>query len=330
MSMDRTYATLRIATLDGGIRQVLLDRPAAANAMTTQMGHDLLALFTQLAAEPGETRCIVLSAAGERAFCAGADLKERNGMTDAQWQAQHLVFERMIRALIDCPLPVIAAVNGAAYGGGLEIALGCDFIYASSTARFALTEVTLGIMSGCGGTQNLPRALGERRAKELILSGAAFSAEEALAYGLVNRVCEPGKLLADAIEAARRIARNGPLAVRRAKQAIHHGLQSAGADRRSARGHPGVQRETQAAVHGTITRPQAWAERSVPAGATHVGTARCAPLPTLSHDVTTSLHALRGLPNEAEVGRLGDLEARLDEAEVVGEIDIVLQRLEVR
>jgi enoyl-CoA hydratase len=223
--MERAFETLQIASLDDGILQVLLDRPAAANAMNTQMGHDLLAMLTRLAAEPGETRCVVLSGSGARAFCAGGDLKERNGMTDAQWQAQHLVFERMIRALIDCPLPVIAAVNGAAYGGGLEIALGCDFIYASSAARFALTEVTLGIMPGCGGTQNLPRAVGERRAKELILSGAAFSAEEALGFGLVNRVCEPDKLLAAAIEAARRIARNGPLAVRQAKHAIHHGLE---------------------------------------------------------------------------------------------------------
>ncbi|HEY1541331.1 MAG TPA: enoyl-CoA hydratase-related protein [Xanthobacteraceae bacterium] len=223
--MDRSFETLQITSLDGGILQVLLDRPAAANAMNTQMGRDLLALFGRLAAEPEETRCIVLSAAGERAFCAGADLKERNGMADAQWQAQHLVFERMIRALIDCPLPVVAAVNGAAYGGGCEIALGCDFIYAARTARFALTEVTLGIMPGAGGTQNLPRAVGERHAKELILSGAAFSAEEAQAFGLVNRVCEPDKLLAETIEAARRIARNGPLAVRQAKHAIHHGLE---------------------------------------------------------------------------------------------------------
>ncbi len=188
------------------------------------MGRDLLALFSGLNADPQQARCIILSGTGERAFCAGGDLKERNGMTDAQWQAQHLIFEQMIRAIIDCPIPIIAAVNGAAYGGGLEIALGCDFIYASRTARFALTEVTLGIMPGCGGTQNLARAVGERRAKELIMSGNAFSADEASQWGLVNRVCEPDKLSGDALEIAQKIAANGPIAVRQAKHAIHHGL----------------------------------------------------------------------------------------------------------
>lgn len=223
--MNGSFETLQVRHLEGHILQVLLDRPDAANAMNTQMGRDLLALFAGLTTVAAEARCVVLSATGERAFCAGADLKERNGMTDTQWQAQHLVFEQMIRAIIDCPIPLIAAVNGAAFGGGLEIALGCDFIYASPTARFALTEVTLGIMPGCGGTQNLPRAVGERRAKELILSGTPFSADDAYAFGMVNRVCEPGKLLDETLDAARRIARNGPIAVRQAKRAIHHGLE---------------------------------------------------------------------------------------------------------
>jgi len=219
-----SFETLQTQSLDTDILQVRLNRPEAANALNTRMGRDLLALFSGLNADPRRARCVILSGTGERAFCAGGDLKERNGMTDAQWQDQHLIFEQMIRAIIDCPIPVIAAVNGAAYGGGLEIALGCDFIYASRTARFALTEVTLGIMPGCGGTQNLPRAVGERRAKELIMSGDAFSADEALQWGLLNRVCEPDKLLGDALEIARKIAANGPIAVRQAKHAIHHGL----------------------------------------------------------------------------------------------------------
>ncbi|HYF09215.1 MAG TPA: enoyl-CoA hydratase-related protein, partial [Acetobacteraceae bacterium] len=121
--------------------------------------------------------------------------------------------------------PVIAAINGAAFAGGLEMALCCDFAYAVRTARFALTEVTRGIMPGGGGTQNLPRIIGERRAKEIILTGQPFSAEEAHAWGIVNRLCEPGTVLEEALKTARVIRDNAPLSVRQAKKAITHGLQ---------------------------------------------------------------------------------------------------------
>ena len=166
-----------------------------------------------------------MTGAGDKAFCAGGDLKERQGMTDEQWQAQHLLFERMIRAFIGCPVPVIGAINGAAYAGGCELALCCDFLYAAETARFALTEVTLGIMPGAGGTQNLPRAVGERRAKEIILTGRPFTAAEAFEWGMVNRLCAPERLLDETLETARRIADNAPISVRQAKHAIHYGLQ---------------------------------------------------------------------------------------------------------
>jgi enoyl-CoA hydratase/carnithine racemase len=204
---------------------VRLNRPEALNALNTQMGRDTLDLWTRLAAEPGELRCVVLTGAGERAFCSGGDLKERDGMTVEVWQAQHEIFERSFIALVECPLPVIAAVNGHAFGGGLEMALCCDFIYASRAARFAQSEVRLGIMPGGMGTQNLARAVGERRAKELTLSARAFSAEEGAAWGLVTKLCEPGKALADALETAQAIAENAPLAVRQAKKSIHYGLQ---------------------------------------------------------------------------------------------------------
>ncbi len=110
-------------------------------------------------------------------------------MTDAQWLRQHAMFERMLRAIIACPIPVIGAINGAAYGGGCEITAALDFAYASETARFALTEVTLGIMPGAGGTQNLPRAVGERRAKEVILTGLPFTAQDAFEWGLSIACC---------------------------------------------------------------------------------------------------------------------------------------------
>ena len=120
---------------------------------------------------------------------------------------------------------VIAAVNGHAYGGGLELALCCDFIYASSSARFALPEVTLGIMPGMGGTQNLPRAIGDRRAKELIMTGQAFTAQQALDWGMVNQVIEPEQLLGLALRTAQTLARNAPLSVRQVKKSIRYGGQ---------------------------------------------------------------------------------------------------------
>src|SRR5215472_3460805 len=223
--MSGSYETITVADQGGGLTVVTLNRPTVANAMNTQMGRDLLAFFDAVNADPLPHRCMVLTGAGDKAFCAGGDLKERQGMSDETWQAQHLLFERMIRAFIACPVPVIGAINGAAYAGGCELALCCDFIYASENARFALTEVTLGIMPGAGGTQNLPRALGERRAKEIILTGRPFSAAEAYDWGMVNRLCAPGHVVEEALETGRRIADNAPISVRQAKHAIHFGLQ---------------------------------------------------------------------------------------------------------
>jgi enoyl-CoA hydratase len=224
-AMNREFATLRAEDRGDGLVLLTLNRPEVANALNTQMGRDLLGFFEDVNAAPAQTRCIVLTGAGARAFCAGGDLKERNGMTDEQWQDQHLLFERMVRAFIACPAPVIGAVNGAAYAGGCELALCCDFIYAAENTRFALTEVTLGIMPGAGGTQSLPRAVGERRAKEIILTGRPFTAQEAYEWGMVNCLCAPGKVVEEALETARRIADNAPISVRQAKHAIHFGLQ---------------------------------------------------------------------------------------------------------
>lgn len=228
--MRTDYETLAVETPEPHILRVNLNRPEFANAFNTQMSRELMALFESFQLDHQDVRVIVLTGAGEKAFCAGGDLKERKGMTDAQWQAQHAVFERMARAILACPVPVIAAVNGAAYGGGCEIAGLCDFIYASDNAKFALTEVTLGIMPGAGGTQTLPRAMGERRAKELILTGLPFTAAEGAQWGFVNKVLPQAELLDAAMNVARRIAANGPIAVRQAKQAIARGLQMSIAD----------------------------------------------------------------------------------------------------
>jgi enoyl-CoA hydratase/carnithine racemase len=223
--MRADFETIVVSRHDNHILLVTLNRPAVSNALNTRMGLDLMELFEGLSIDLEDLRVAIITGSGEKAFCAGGDLKERNGMTDESWRSQHLIFERMVRAMMGCPIPLVAAVNGAAYGGGCEIAAASDFVYAASSARFALTEVTLGIMPGAGGTQNLARAVGERRAKELILSGVAFSAREAEAWGLVNRVVEAAELVETTFGIARRIAANGPLAVRQAKQAIHRGLQ---------------------------------------------------------------------------------------------------------
>jgi len=205
--------------------QVAFNRPAVRNAIDTATMVAMRDFFAPLEFTPGELRCIVLTGTGDKAFSAGGDLKERNGMSDAQWRLQHAIAEEGAKAIVDCPVPVIAAVNGVAFGGGCELALCCDFILAARHARFALPEVTRGIMPGGGGTQNLPRAVGERRAKQLILTGAPFSAEEALGWGMVNEVCEPAELMPRAYEVAAQIAGNAPIAVRQAKKAIHYGLQ---------------------------------------------------------------------------------------------------------
>ncbi len=160
-----TYPTLLTTMVEPHVLLVTLNRPEVGNAINTQAGRDLLDLWNRLTEEAGDVRCVVLTGAGDRIFCAGGDLKERNGMTREQWVRQHELFERMYWTMADLPVPVIAAVNGHAYAGGFELMLNCDFALASDAARFALTEVTLGIMPGAGGTQNLPRAIGDQGAR---------------------------------------------------------------------------------------------------------------------------------------------------------------------
>jgi enoyl-CoA hydratase len=223
--MSKSYKTLLTETHGKHILLVTINRPEVANAFNTQMARELIDLFEDLTLHPKQVRAIVLTGAGERAFCAGGDLKERNGMSNDAWKAQHLFYERMVRAIIGCPIPIVGAINGAAFGGGCELVAAMDFTYVSSTAKFAQTEVTLGIIPGAGGTQTLARAVGERRAKEIILSGRVFSAQEAFEWGLANQIFAPKDLLPAALETAKKISANAPIAVRQAKQAIHKGLQ---------------------------------------------------------------------------------------------------------
>ncbi len=217
--MQTDFETLCVERIDDHILLVTLDRPEVANAKNTQMGREHKELFEGLYIDAEDVRCVVLTGRG-KVFCAGGDLKERKGMTDKEWKHQHAIFEQGVLALRMCPMPVIAAVNGPAYAGGCEMVLTSDFAYASTTARFALTEVTLGIMPGAMGTQNLPHAVGERRAKEIILTGRPFNVEQAYQWGLVNQICEPENLLEEVMDTARKIAENAPQSVMRAKRSV--------------------------------------------------------------------------------------------------------------
>lgn len=198
-----------------GVSLLTLNRPQAANALNATLGE---ALVAALGGFSTGIRAVVLTGAGGRAFCAGADLKERQGMDEAAWEAQHKALRAARNAVLACPAPVIAAVNGAAYGGGLELALSCDFIYAAEDARFALTEARLGIMPGLGGVTLLSQAVGTRKALEMLYTGESLEAGEALAAGLVNRVFAPETLLPETLALAQRIAENAPLSVKAIKR----------------------------------------------------------------------------------------------------------------
>ncbi len=210
---------------DRHVITVVLNRPEQHNAMNTAMGEDLLACFDALARDP-DARAVVFTGAGDKAFCAGGDLKERNGMTDEAWRAQHVIFEQAAQRVLRCPIPVIAAVEGFALAGGCELAILSDFIVASETAVFGVPETTLGIFPGIGGTQLLPRILGAPLAKELIFTGRRLKADEAKAVGLINHLVPAGQARAKAAEVAATIARNGPIAVRQAKKAIAYGSET--------------------------------------------------------------------------------------------------------
>jgi methylglutaconyl-CoA hydratase len=216
--------TIVINKLDNGIVMITLNRPEAANALSVQMLEELYdAILT--CKYDRSVRCIVITGAGEKAFCAGADLKERAGMDPVQVRKTVSLIRENINSLELLPQPVIAAVNGVAFGGGTELALACDFRIASETAKLGLTETSLGIIPGAGGTQRLPRLVGKGRAKELIFTARRIDAKEALEIGLVEYAVPPESLIDKALEIAGQIVRNGPIAVAQAKFAIDKGYE---------------------------------------------------------------------------------------------------------
>lgn len=199
---------------------VTLDRPDRMNALSRETLLELGRLGRELATD-SEVRAIVLTGAGDKAFCAGADLKERQGFSDDDVRAQVGLYRSELTSLDRSPKPVVAALNGVAFGGGLELALVCDLRVAAPEAKLALPETTLGIIPGAGGTQRLPRIVGEARAKEMILLGRRLTAQEALAWGLVNRVSPAGvSVVDDALEFLAPILDGAPIAQSAALRAI--------------------------------------------------------------------------------------------------------------
>lgn len=209
---------------NGRVVLITLNRPEVMNAVNTALAHRLIDVMGDLADRPA-VRAVILTGAGDRAFCAGADLKERLGMTPEQWTQQHRIFERMHHLVRAMRKPIFAAVNGAAVGGGCELAMSTDFLIASETARFGQPEVKRGIMPGAGGTQFLPRFVPRGLAFQLLMTGELISAQDAHRWGLVNQVCPPGQLLAVAREIADAIAANSPAAVQQAKRSAKMGLE---------------------------------------------------------------------------------------------------------
>ena len=208
----------------GGVVVWTIDRADRANALS----RPTLLAFGKLAREAASNasiRAIVVTGAGDRAFCAGADLKERRGMTDEDVRVQVQLYRSELGPLDRSPKPVVAAINGAALGGGLELALCCDLRVAAPHAQLGLPETTLGIIPAAGGTQRLPRIVGEARAKEMILLGRRLTADEALAWGLVNRVAPADvSVVSDAIQWIRPIAEGAPIAQAAALEAIDRAL----------------------------------------------------------------------------------------------------------
>lgn len=206
----------------GHVVEIVLDRPAAHNALSTAMARELAAAAAEVAADP-VVRAVVVSSSSTKAFCVGADLKERNGFTDADLLAQRPHFRAAFAGLLDLPVPSVAAVHGFALGGGLEFALSCDLIVADETAVLGLPEVTVGVIPGGGGTQLLARRIGSARAADLVFTGRRLDVEEAERLGLVDRRVAAGADRDVALGLAATIAANSPVAVRNAKRALRHG-----------------------------------------------------------------------------------------------------------
>ncbi|MEI6306625.1 MAG: enoyl-CoA hydratase-related protein [Deltaproteobacteria bacterium] len=217
------FKNLLVVKDDDGVALLTINSPRTMNSLNSEVLSELECALYELNLD-NSVKVVVLTGAGEKAFVAGADIKEMSTMNSMEGHQFALKGQRVMMLLEKMTKPVIAAVNGYALGGGLELALGCDFIYASAKAKVGFPEVTLGIMPGFGGTQNLPRLIGVNKANELIFTGKMLTADKACAWGIVNEVFPPEELLAKTMETAKAIAQVGSVGVSYAKDSIANGL----------------------------------------------------------------------------------------------------------
>ncbi|MGH3489220.1 MAG: enoyl-CoA hydratase/isomerase family protein [Actinopolymorphaceae bacterium] len=218
------YDGVRLVRADdaGHVAEFVLDRPEALNALSTGVARSIGQASADLAADP-RVRAVVVSSACEKAFCVGADLKERSGFTDADLWAQRPIMRAAFGGLLNLPVPVVVAVHRYALGGGFELALAGDLIVADQTAIFGLPEVSVGLVPGGGGTQLLARRVGWSRAFDLIVTARRVEAAEGERLGFVDRLVPPGHARETALDLARQIAGNSPVGVRSAKRALRLG-----------------------------------------------------------------------------------------------------------
>ncbi|MDH6549078.1 enoyl-CoA hydratase-related protein [Streptomyces sp. SAI-041] len=222
MGEERFGEFVLVRRHEEGVAELVLDRPKAMNAVSSEMARSIAAACSALGGDQA-VRVVVVTSTHERAFCVGADLKERNSLSDADLLRQRPVSRGAYTGVLELPVPAIAAVHGFALGGGFELALSCDLIVADRTAVVGLPEVSVGVIPGGGGTQLLPRRVGAARAAELIFTARRVEAEEAHRLGLVDQLVEPGEDRTEALALAGRVAGNSPVGLRAAKRALRLG-----------------------------------------------------------------------------------------------------------
>ncbi|MBK1895613.1 enoyl-CoA hydratase/isomerase family protein [Chryseobacterium paridis] len=209
---------------EGSIGVLTINRPQALNALNKDVLRELKKFADEIKSSQ-DIRVLIITGSGEKAFVAGADIKEMQGMTPKEAESFSVFAQTAFNAIEELPFAVIAAVNGFALGGGCELALSCDIILASEKAKFGLPEVTLGLLPCFGGTQRLPRAIGLYKAREMVFSGEFYSAADCKEFGFVNRVITSEELMNEAKKLASTISLRGPVAVHKAKQSLNTGFE---------------------------------------------------------------------------------------------------------